>query len=255
MIPTIKQTIESIRKHYILFKISTVIEIVFFYFLTRLHIEIFKLAAVHIKQAQTIIEGQITKLTQTEYSQFDKILLANTNFAAQYHQIIKYIGLFLLLFFLLWFVLRGLNWFIAHKIAGTKIKLKTFILRFTLFSIVGFALFVLLLIFYGSMINYATFNPLPLINTKIANTTFFVLTITLHYFVSTGFALTGKKVITSVRTTLPAYLIINLLLATIILIPAVFIKTSFWASILIILLITFPAIIFARILLTNVVNT
>ncbi|MBI4141045.1 hypothetical protein HY485_04375 [Candidatus Woesearchaeota archaeon] len=254
MIPAIKQTLESIRKHYSLFTISTIIEILFFYFLTRLHIEIFKSAAVHIKQAQNIIQGQITKLTQTEYSQFDKVLLSNADFAAQYHQIVKYIGLFLLLFFLLWFLLRGLNWLIAHKIAGTKIKLKTFILRFTLFSITGFALFVLLLIFYGSMINYATFNPLPLINTKIANTTFFVLTITLHYFVSTGFALTGKKIITSIKTTLPAYLLINLLLATLILIPAVFTKTSFWTSILTILFVTFPAIIFARILFTNVVN-
>lgn len=252
MILQLKQTIQSLKKHYILFILSTITELLFFYCLTILHVEIFKKAAVHIKTAQTIIESQINKLAQTEYTQLDNVLLSNADFAAQYHQLLKYIGLFLVLFFLLWFVLRGLNWLIAHKIAETKVSFKTFVLKFTIFSIVGFITFVLLLIFYGSMLNYATFNVLPLINAKIANGAFFVLLILLHYFITTGFA--SKQFKTSIKTTLPAYLLINALLAIIILIPAVFIKTSFWTSILTILFITFPTITFARILLIKVVN-
>lgn len=257
----LQKTIKNVKEHYLMLAASSVLDIIFFYLLTRLHVEIFKKAATHIKETQKIIESQMTKLTQTQYAQMDKLLMDNSNFAYQYHEILKYIGIFLLGLFAIWFVLRGANWLLAHKIANSKIGLKEFAKRFSILSIAGFALLILTLIAYSAMLNYTAFNPLPLINTKIANTLFAILLITLQYFITAGFAMPHNtkpkefiKIITKAKKILPVFITNNVIIAVLIIIPALLMRNYYWAGLLTSIIITIPTMTVARVFLINVIT-
>lgn len=258
MIPTLKQSIKNIRNHYFLLILSSLIDILFFYSLTRLHVETFRLASTHIKSAQKIIESQMAKLTQVQYTQLDQILMSNADFALQYKEITKYIGLFLLGLFATWFLLRGTNWLIAHKISESKISIKEFIERFTFFSTTGFIIFILILLIYGMLLNYATFNPLPLINAKMANAVFAIMLILLYYFLSTAFALPAKSkfrnvttAITNAKKIAPVFITSMITLSILIIVPALLMKNYYWAGLLTSVLITIPLMTLARIYLIS----
>ena len=255
----LKQTLTNLKKHYLLFLISSSIEVLFFYLLTRLHVETFKAAAKHIKEAQNVIQSQIDKLTQQQYASLDKVLLGNADFALQYHEIIKYVGLFILGLTLIWLILRALNWLIAHKIAQTKIASKEFAKRFILFSAIGFALFSAALIACTGMLNYAAYNPLPIINAKTANIIFGLMIISIHYFLTTAFAMPKnskftdiKKCVIAAKKILPAYLISNIILAILLVIPALMMKNYKWVGLAIAIFVTIPMITITRIYLISV---
>ena len=257
-ISNLKQTFINVKKHYFLLLISSALEVLFFYVLTRLHVEIFRAAATHIKEAQKIIQSQVDKLAQTQYGGLDNMLMGNADFAMQYHEIIKYIGIFLIGVAALWFVLRALNWFIAHTIAGTKIIVKEFLKRFVMFSILGFAALILILLAYTKMLSYAAFNPLPLINAKTAHVLFGIMLITLHYLLSTAFSLPKnsrfsdiKKIITRAKKIVPAFALSNLVLILLFIIPALLGRNHKWLGLCIGLFATIPMITIARIYLIN----
>jgi len=256
MIIQLKQTFESIKQHYVLLSLASIIEILFFYSLTRLHIEIFKKAATHIKESQKIIQSQMDKLTQTQYAQMDKFLLGNSDFALQYHEILKYIGLFLLGLFLIWFLLRGTNWILAHKISNSKITLKEFIKRFALFSMMGFFLLIIILLAYTNMLSYVAFSPLPLINSKTANILFGLMLILLEYFLVSALAMPKnsrfrdiKNSILNAKKLAPAFTINLVILVALFIIPALLMRTNKWLGLGIALIITTPIITITRVLI------
>lgn len=256
ILKSLKQTFEAIKQHYLLLSLASVIEIVFFYTLTRLHIEIFKKAATHIKESQKIIQSQMDKLTQTQYAQLDKFLLGNTDFAFQYREILKYIGLFLVGLFLIWFLLRGTNWLLAHKIANSKITLNEFIKRFALLSIIGFFALIGLLMIYTSMLSYVAFSPLPLINSKTANILFGMMLILLEYFLVAELAMPKnsrfRDTIFKAKKITPSFAINMIVLAILLVMPALLMKNYKWLGLSIALLITTPMITIGRVFMIKV---
>lgn len=257
----LKKTTSDIKKHYFLLFIAVIIDIIFFYSLTRLHVEIFKAAADHIKATQDIIQGQLDKLTQLEAPQLDRFLIGNAEFAYHYHQIVKYIGLFLFGLFLILFFLRGTNWFIAHKMADSKITLKEFSFRFIILSILGFIAFVLSLVLYGLLLNHSAFSQLPLINSTTANGVLGILVIIIYYIILVGYSLPHKarlkdiiKSISAAKKIVPAFVLNELVIVLLLLTPSLIIRDYYLLGLVIAVFITIPLLTITRVFFINTVR-
>lgn len=258
MLEKIKQTFTQIKQHTFLFITACITDIIFYYLLTKLHIETFKQAATHIKTAQKIIESQMTELTQAQTPQLNQILTGNIDFAYQYHQILKYLAVFLLGLTAIWLIIHGITWLITHKITNSKITIKEFAKKYAIFSTIGLLATTLTIIAYSAMLNHATFSPLPIINAKTANILTIILLLTIDYMMTTAFALPQnskirdiKISITKIKQVLPAYATSMLILATGIIMPTLIIQKNHWAGIIITLIITIPLMTIARTFMIN----
>ncbi len=171
--------IKQLKKHSYLFFLATGIDFLFFVLLAQLQFYTFLSVADHMKQASTMLTRSVEKLSIPNIEQLD--ILQDQTFIIHYHAVLQGILLFLLGFFILWTILRGITWFLTHKIIETKVSVKQFFIRFTSVTIIGGILTIVLLLGFLLLIDYANFSILPFITPSMAHILSFVLLLTLHY--------------------------------------------------------------------------
>ena len=178
--------LRAIKKHPVLFLLAAGIDFLFFLLLSQLHFRVFLSVADHMKNAAEMLAAGFEKLSLPNIEQLD--VLQNPVFIIHYHAILQGIIFFFTGLFLLWLILRGTTWFLAHKILETKISVKKFIIRFTCVTIFGTVLTFLLILGLLLLVNYANFSILPIITPGTAHLLSFALLLTLHYAYSLAIA-------------------------------------------------------------------
>ncbi len=171
--------------------IAAVVDFLFFFLLTQLHARVFVSIAEHLKAAMEMLAKGVGELAIADMQQ--AAVFADPAFLVHYHEVLKGIAVFLAGFYVLWIVVRGTAWLLAHKAAGSKIRFSQFVVRFFIISTAGMILFLVVMLLFVSLLNYVTFSVLPLINPRIANGITLLLVLLLHYCYCITIAGIGSK--------------------------------------------------------------
>ncbi|MBW2969725.1 hypothetical protein KY319_01240 [Candidatus Woesearchaeota archaeon] len=244
MMKNLKKAWQAFKNNKKYLVLVIVLEIIFLIALTQIHLVFFKPTA----EAAMIIGEQMTatieKLSETEFTELNTLLLENEEFRTAYHSLLKYLAYFILSMLGAWIIFKTPIWYLAHKTIYNKMPFATHAIKFILLSLFWFAILMVLLI--------ASTAQMP---TTIIATVSMLIFLVIFYFTQISFSLipaqqTFKKTfilgVKHARQILPAY-IFNIILATItIALPFIWIKTIPMLSLAIIIIITIPSLAFAR---------
>ncbi|MBI4148709.1 hypothetical protein HY490_05440 [Candidatus Woesearchaeota archaeon] len=208
-----------IKAHPWLVLTAAVADAAFFFLLAQLHFWIFLRVADHLKRATELLTKNIGQLAIA-----DVPMPTDAEFVFHYHQVLQGVAMFLVGFYCLWLVTRGVSWFAAHRMTTPKISLSTFVRRFFLITTGGMIVFLAFLLSFVALIDYASFSVLPLLTPRIANVLTVALLVLLHYAYSLSCSAIGSRpysalllVFTQARTLVPYLaLVLWVLLAVII---------------------------------------
>lgn len=110
-----------------------------------------------------------------------------------YQEIMWAAGMFIGGMFLLWLILQGTNWYLAHKIAQSKVKPKTFAKAFTLTSLNALVAFSLIFVSSIKLASTLQAGPIPLITQDTINTISLIIFIFTLYLLAIALAMLPKK--------------------------------------------------------------
>jgi len=224
----------------------------FFYFgLVKLHMEIFQLLSIKIKQVSSVMQQSF------EHADPQKFLTENTQFMEQYKAIMGDVGLFLLGIFALWVVFKGLNWWIANY-TSKKTKLVPYFKRFVGLSIVWMIGFLFIIFIVLSLASHATTSPVPFISLSMANNIGFFLLWLFGYFVFISYAEKGFQAFKfgwkHFRKIMPAYILTTLLAFVLSSVPITFLAKNQYATMAFVAFVALPLLAFSRLYIVEVVK-
>jgi len=239
------------NKKYLLFII--LIEFVFLFLLTQAHLYFFVPSAQAATMAGEAMSKQVEAMPETELYQLETKLGENKEFMAAYRLLLNYIIYFILSILGLFIVFRTPLWYLSHKSILKKMPFKTMI-KFPLLALFWFAILCAAFIIY-SIATGSTATILPLVSSDTATFLMSAVFFAVYYFSQISFALipaqqTFKKTFVygakHARTILPAFLVNAIITFIALSLPFNWITTTPLLSLAIILIITIPALAFAR---------
>ena len=236
------------------------VDVLFIYGLTRLHYEVFKRASVYATKLTAMMGKQVQDIAET--TQLPTLeILQSPEFTATYHQLLKYIGIFVLGGLAIWLVGKGINWFLAHKSVG-KTDIKTFALKFLGMTLAWFIVFIIIAIIVLNILNYALFGAFPLIGEGGANSFAVLLFWVLSYFVFISYSLIPKPAFKNAfiigakqwRDLLPVHIINTLILFVAASVPETLLEINIYLMFAFVIFIALPAVAWSRVLWVTAVK-
>jgi len=240
------------NKRYVL--LTILFEFIFLFVVTQIHLSLFIPAAGALDNVGKIISAEMEKLPETEVYQLDTVLRQNPEFTTQYQLLLTYLIFFVLSMLAAWIIFKSPVWYLSHKTILKKMPLGTHLLKFTLLSLFWFAIIITALVIYGAMAENA--NTLLPSATSIATTIItYLIFLAIFYFAQISFAIipaqqtfknTFNYGIHHTKTILPAFIVNALITFIVLTLPFNWIETQPLISLAIIVIITIPALAFAR---------
>jgi hypothetical protein len=230
------------------------IEFIFLFALTQIHLMYFIPSADAAARAGEAMEQEVQKLTETELYQLETLLAQNQDFMTAYHDLIIYMGYFIVSFFLLFAVFRTPLWYISHKSILKKMPFKNVAIKFPLLSLFWFILVCISFAIY-SIATSSTATILPIISPFWLTIVMYVIFLAIFYFAQISFALipsqqTFKNTFVhgykNAKTIIPAVLVNAIIAFIACSLPFNFIFTYPLIALAIILIVSIPALAFAR---------
>jgi len=251
----LKTAWELFLKNRKLLLFTTLIEVMFFYFYTNIQQKVFLPLQGRLDIVMQAMGEQTANVTESIAPQLDSILLADPTVMAAYNDVLKFLGLFLLLILLNWILFQGINWWLANKIVKKKVDFAQYAKKFIAYTIFWFAALFLLLIFVVLLADYASFGILPLVTTEIVSFLFVFLLLAIAYFSSISYSLipnapwkqTWIQGAKNIRTVLPAFTVSIIILGLAGLVAFLLTRVNFSVSLLWVVVVALPSITFARI--------
>lgn len=231
--------------------LTMLIEVLFFATIIVLQFVFFEPSMDAATRAAAEMSAAMEQLPETELYNLETILMQNTDFLDAYHDLLKYIAYFFLSAFAAWIIYRGPIWHLSLKTIYKKMPITTTYLKFALLSM--FWAIALTILFFI----YTTTQGMSLMQTITTTSTIISIALLLAvlYFSQTSFALipaqqTFKNTfvlgVKHARAIIPAFIFNLILTAIAFAIPIYFIKTRPLLSLGILVIITIPALAFAR---------
>ncbi len=237
------------NKKYLLLIIP--IEFLFLFALVQLHLQFFFPGVEASLRTGEIMAQEMEKLPETEIYQLESMLMENPEYMQAFREMLKNIVYMILSILGAWIIFKNPVWYLAHKSILKKMPLNTSLLKFTLLSLFWFVIMMIVFIIH-TMIKGGT---VPLIGPTTTNVLTIIALLAIYYFSQISFSLipaqqTFKKTfvfgVKHARTILPPF-IVNLLIAFVALtLPYNWIQTKPLLALAIIIIITIPALAFAR---------
>ncbi len=284
----LKQTL----KHWKLLILATILELGFFYYLTILHAETFIKVQEHLNVLMTAVQQQTANLTaataQPELmSGLQASLLQNQQTLAAYNSMLQLLGMFFVYLLLTFIVFQGINWWIAKKMArsvdslpstvhrteatpafryGKRLtvngkQLIQFFLRFTLFSMFWFVMFLAIIVVYVLLQDYSSFSILPLVGKTGIDSFGLVLLFLLSYFATISFGQEkgGLRTVWATGTRfwkelIPAHILVLVLVFVTVGLTFTWMSIHYWLALAWIFLIALPSFTLARVYWTGMVR-
>jgi len=252
---TLPKAWKAFRKNKKYLLLIILLEFFFIAAAAHVHLSFFAPSAEAADRAGDIMLQEVEKLPDTELFKLETLLKENQEFMSAYHDLLAYIGFFLVSMFAVWIIFKTPVWHLAHKTIYKKMPMVTSFLKFPLLSLFWFLL--LLLIF--SMYSFATGSTSTILPFMVPSAVTFLMYgvfILFFYFSQVSFALipaqqTFKSTfvhgIKYWKTLVPVFLVNALITFVVITLPFNWIRQNPLLGLAIILFITLPALAFARV--------
>ncbi|MEM3154312.1 MAG: hypothetical protein QW165_01960 [Candidatus Woesearchaeota archaeon] len=230
------------------------IEFVFLFVLTQIHLTYFVPSAEAAARAGEIMTKEVEKLQETELYQLEGLLAQNEEFMTAYHELLAHMGFFITSLFAAFAVFRTPLWYISHKSILKKMPFKTVLIKFPLLCLFWFIVLIIAFSLY-SIGTGSTTTILPIISPFWVTMFMYVVFLAIFYFSQVSFALipsqqTFKNTfiygIKHAKTIIPAFLVNTIILFIACSLPFNWLATKPLIALAIILFITIPALAFAR---------
>ena len=249
---TITKSWKSFVTHKKLIPLAVIVDIIFIYALTRLHYEVFNRASEYALRLTDMMSEQVQKMADAGTPELS--VLNSQAFTSAYHELLKYIGLFLAYALLIWLVCRGLVWFIAHHNAEKKVNIGIFSLKFLGMTLFWFTAFIFITFAALNLIDYSMTGLFPVIGMRMANIIAGLMYWVLAYFMFISYATIPHNVfkqtfrlgIREWKELLPAHIIGTLILIAAVVVPTFLVKINVWLPLAFVALIALPAVAWAR---------
>ncbi len=147
----IEGSVKLFVKHWRLVVLAMLVDVVFFYSLTKIHVEFFLRIQPQLNVVMESIQKNSVQLQPSldGITQLQSVVVQQADVLASYHAVIYLLGLMLLSLFGAWLVLQGLSWWLALRVARKEpvsvSQVCLFARRFALRTLLWFMVFVLLL--------------------------------------------------------------------------------------------------------------
>ncbi len=230
------------------------IEFVFLFVLTQIHLMYFVPSAEAAARAGEIMTQEVQKLPETEIYQLETLLVKNEGFMTAYNELLAYMGFFIISLFIAFVVFRTPLWYISHKSILKKMPWKPVLIKFPLLSLFWFVVLVIAFSLY-SIGTGSTTTVLPIFSPFWVTILMYIVFLAIFYFSQISFALipsqqTFKNTFIygtrHAKTIIPAFLVNAIITFIVCSLPFNWITTKPLISLAIILIITIPALAFAR---------
>jgi hypothetical protein len=230
------------------------IEFIFLFALTQIHLMYFVPSAEAAAKAGEILATEVQDLPETELYQLEGTLAQNEEFMIVYNELLAYMGFFIVSLFLAFIVFRTPLWYISHKIIYAKMPFKTVLWKFPLLALFWFIVLTVAFSIY-SIATGSTTTILPIVSPFWVTIAMYIIFLAIFYFSQISFALIpsqqtfkntfiyGTK---HAKTIIPAFLVNSIITFIVCTLPFNWIASKPLIGLAIILLITIPALAFAR---------
>ncbi len=261
-ISNLKTAFQLCKKHKGLFLLSMVLEISFYLVIAVSQFWVLFAARDSIVRVMDIIQESVGSIAQADaISAVSPELFRTPELMAEYHIILKYFLVLLVVFFLTWIIFKGLTWFIAHKMLK-KVDVKKFAGFFVFYSMLTFICSIIWFILIMRLISYSTFAFLPLIGVEMDRILLIIGFAVIAYFMLIAYSLIPnagcRKIcrvgVSKFRQLIPAYLLWLTALTILSYLTIWVIRFSYWAPVIFALLITIPAFVYGRVYILVVIN-
>jgi hypothetical protein len=229
-----------------LLPLIVLIDLLFVYGLTRLHYEVFRRATENLSRLTLMISEAAT----------DMAALQSQEFLTLYHEVLRSLGIFFGIAFLLWLVAKGLAWFLAQRTVNKKIDALRFAQGFALLTPLWFILFLGLIALALAILHYAFFGVFPFIGPQTANVLAGILFWLFAYVVFISYSLLPRPAFTQAlvlavkqwKLLLPVHIIGSLIVFVGVMTPTYLFLTQPYVALAIAIFIALPAMAWARVL-------
>jgi len=254
----LKQSWNLFSKNRKTIALCLILELVFFALLLTAHVNVFMKASEQMTNINLMLQ-EATSGTEEDILTQTATLQKNEEFLAEYNQLLKYISLFLFYAFLLWAIIQGMLWVLAHRIVKKKVKLMQYLPKFAGCSIIWFVLFNLVLMI-SIMALQAAASPVPVVGEGFASVMMFSLMLALGYFASISYSILPEKNafkktfslgIQKAKTIVPAYLLAIAIIFIFGSVSMALFKSNQGVGIAALLIFFLPSLSFGRILIIN----
>ncbi len=203
------------------------IDIAFFVSFALVYARIWEKIMANVNLVMDIMDVSVEQFAevQTE-AQLSALAAKSSSFMIYYKNIGYYLGMLFVAVLVMWCIFQGLNWFLANDIIGKKKeKFLKFMGKFSLLTVIWWALFLLIISLYMKLSAQASMDIIPLVGSKAASILAWLLLFVLFYFAYTSYALMPshklkhlfpqllKTAYTEYKTLVPVYLFTAVLLA------------------------------------------
>jgi len=245
------KTFAVLKKHPAILIMPVILDLVFFYILTRLHLEVFTSMSYHIKEISTIISEKTVELTQTQMLGLESYLIQSPEFMMHYHAMIYYIAIFFIGGFIAYLICQGVNWWLAQYVSVGMKKPFRYLGRFSLFSLAWFACFMLLLLMLVSFMDASAYGFIPLLGETASTILAGIIALILGYFAVVSYALPQLSAVklsfSSFLQLFPRFMV-QVVLFGLFIVLGTFLFTLHWGLLLaLVLLIMIPSLTLFRI--------
>jgi len=240
------------KQYLILF---VLLDFVFLFFTAQAHLTYFIPTADAANRAGEIITQELQTLQMTDAYQLDAILMQNSQFKQAYHDLLQGIIYFFITMFIIWIVIRSAIWHISYKIIHKKTNWKTNVLKFALFSLFWFVVVAIVFVLY-SISTGSTATLLPIVGNPLISILMIALFVLIYYFSQISFALvpvqqsfnkTFAYGVKYAKKFVPVALINAIIVFLALSLPLNWLQTYPIISLAIIIIISIPALAFARV--------
>ncbi|MBI4451386.1 hypothetical protein HY642_05405 [Candidatus Woesearchaeota archaeon] len=179
-----------LAKHWALLIIACITDLAFIYLLAKKAAQLFTDSSTELEAVNKIIQAKTSSISSPD---FEPSLLSNAEFMTHYQAFLKL--LLLLLFFVLvyWFVGQLVSWYVAHRIAGSKIRPLPYFAKFTAATLAGYAGFIAIIL-GSAWLSYKSYlDPFPLFGQKTVTILTVVFMLVLLWVLGYGYAAAAHK--------------------------------------------------------------
>lgn len=174
---------------------TTLAEVFFFYFLTKIHVDVFLKIQEHLVVVMDAIQQQTEAVADVGGigANVDQALLADPTVVSAYNTILGLLGLFFVLLLANWMIFQGINWWIANSMTKKKVPFAAYAWKFITFTLFWFVCLIALLVAFITLTNYASFSVLPLIGQSVVQWAFFIFLALIGYFAAISYSIIPEK--------------------------------------------------------------
>ncbi len=225
--PVLKKSCKSFFRNFKPVLLMILVDITFFVSFALVYAKLWEKIMANVTLVMDMMEVSLPEFAdvQTE-AQLSALAAKSSSFMIYYKNIGYYLGMLFVAVLVMWCIFQGVNWFLANDIIGKKKeKFLKFIGKFSLLTVIWWALFLLIISLYLKLSAQASMDMLPVVGSSAASVLAWLLLFVLFYFAYTSYALMPghklkhlfpellKTAYTEYKTLVPVYLFTALLLA------------------------------------------